>query len=565
VFLFSFVINFVDEEMAIQLGIAFISAIMKSYEDIPNSFGMKVLRGVPGLESDATIDLVIRNITEDFWKETIRTAETPNKRYRVCAVGTPGIGKTSSTPILIRLLLLMQRTVVYHVQTQEKVGWVYEFTPGQATEENPCPVVVNVIPEAGFSYKMKSLKQTKGLPNYYIVDPGNTIDNCVPDGFFKGRFILVSSPDDRHWGESQFAKENGATEGTFRYFPLWSLDELLAARPYLNNDISDNEVKQRYNQVGGVPRHVYTTSIDKVLTIQETAINLLTPNQVMAIVKTGWNAVSTFSQPQPRSALMGYGWSGNKYTVVNAVPISDRVLEKIFVLRQKELWEEFEERYNLNPAVSGTYFEAVSRNAMLAHPFSTYRKELLGAKNKFISQVNLGGCCRIDLIPFNLIDAANRTENVLYHPISKQYELVDFVYRKDNLFFAFQVTVRKDKRNANATKLRKFANDVGGPQNLQLYYLVPSKTFENFSTNPVNPVKDIKILIQQDIDQVEEDMKKLQQQNNGETDDKCVEQLQERLIQLQTELNATWSIYCAMIKNPNESYDAYIAKSKIAK
>jgi hypothetical protein len=58
---------------------------------------------------------------------------------------------------------------------------------------------------------------------------------------------------------------------------------------------------------------------------------------------------------------------------------------------------------------------------MLAHPFSTYQKELLGTKNKLISQVNLGGCSCIDLIPFNLIDAANRTENVLYHAISKQY------------------------------------------------------------------------------------------------------------------------------------------------
>jgi hypothetical protein len=100
---------------------------------------------VPKLESGATKDLVIRNITEDFWKETIRTAETPNKRYHVCAVGTSGIGKTSSTAILIRLLLLMQRTVVYRIRSPEKIGWVYEFTPGQATEENPCPVVVNVI------------------------------------------------------------------------------------------------------------------------------------------------------------------------------------------------------------------------------------------------------------------------------------------------------------------------------------------------------------------------------------------------------------------------------------
>jgi hypothetical protein len=54
----------------------------------------------------------------------------------------------------------VQRTVVYHIQSPEKIGWVYEFTPGQATEENPCPVVVNVIREKVFGYEnIESLEQ----------------------------------------------------------------------------------------------------------------------------------------------------------------------------------------------------------------------------------------------------------------------------------------------------------------------------------------------------------------------------------------------------------------------
>jgi hypothetical protein len=90
------------KEKAIQIGNTFIAAIMKSYEDIPNSFGMKVLRDVPKLESGATRDLVIRNFTEDFWKETICTAETPNKRYHVCAVGLLVLGR----PHLLRYLFV---------------------------------------------------------------------------------------------------------------------------------------------------------------------------------------------------------------------------------------------------------------------------------------------------------------------------------------------------------------------------------------------------------------------------------------------------------------------------
>ena len=81
-----------------------------------------VLRNVVNLECGRRQTVVLRKTTEDFWKACMKK-ETPNMRYRVCAVGTPGTGKTTLTPILIRLLLKAGRTVVYHVRTQDKEGW----------------------------------------------------------------------------------------------------------------------------------------------------------------------------------------------------------------------------------------------------------------------------------------------------------------------------------------------------------------------------------------------------------------------------------------------------------
>ena len=85
----------------IKRGQDFVESIMKDYEDIPSSNGMKVLRNAMNLETGKSSNVVIRNITEDFWKTVIDTTS----RSRVCTVGTPGIGKTTSTCILIRLLL----------------------------------------------------------------------------------------------------------------------------------------------------------------------------------------------------------------------------------------------------------------------------------------------------------------------------------------------------------------------------------------------------------------------------------------------------------------------------
>ena len=87
------------EEM--KKGRLFIESIMKPYEEVPNSGNMRVPRDVVSIEGFWKNDVIVRsNITEEFWQKVIDTS----KEYRVCALGISGIGKTTSTGILIRLI-----------------------------------------------------------------------------------------------------------------------------------------------------------------------------------------------------------------------------------------------------------------------------------------------------------------------------------------------------------------------------------------------------------------------------------------------------------------------------
>jgi hypothetical protein len=63
---------------------------------------------------------------------------------------------------------------------------------------------------------------------------------------------------------------------------------------------------------------------------------MLTAHQIMAIASIGWNDTSTFSLHQPICDVMGYGWSGDKFTIENAIPVSETVREK--VMAEGQYW-----------------------------------------------------------------------------------------------------------------------------------------------------------------------------------------------------------------------------------
>jgi signal recognition particle GTPase len=111
-------------------------------EDVPAFPGMSVIKNLHNLETKTSKDLVVRSITEKFWQACIDVvdqthmdvgvANDPRKNdhpRRVVAVGTPGVGKSTSTPILIRMLLKAGKAVVYLIRELKNEGWYYEVTP----------------------------------------------------------------------------------------------------------------------------------------------------------------------------------------------------------------------------------------------------------------------------------------------------------------------------------------------------------------------------------------------------------------------------------------------------
>jgi hypothetical protein len=55
-----------------------------------------------------------------------------------------------------------------------------------------------------FSQSKTDIPSFTKADTYYIVDPGQTNDSCNPPTNFS--LFIVASPDERHQGESEFAK-----------------------------------------------------------------------------------------------------------------------------------------------------------------------------------------------------------------------------------------------------------------------------------------------------------------------------------------------------------------------
>lgn len=105
----------------------FVTALMSTGDaDIRGSPGMSVvdLRCEP-LSSNFPVPILLRQATLPFWKAVVDTLqqrdESPNGRTKNCvAVGSPGTGKSSTIPILIRMLL--QRTSTMAVVLEVRQG-----------------------------------------------------------------------------------------------------------------------------------------------------------------------------------------------------------------------------------------------------------------------------------------------------------------------------------------------------------------------------------------------------------------------------------------------------------
>lgn len=448
---------------------------MKEVEVIDGSDGMQVLKNVFDLETETTFNLVIRSFTMEFWRSCISIVDTPEESIRVCVVGTPGIGKSSMIPLLIRMLLKAKKQVVYICRSLSKLSWFYEFTPG----ENQI-VDVNVYPEAVGPFSLPSLQTVE---TYYIVDPGNTKESCCPEVNFLPKTIIVSSPDSGHWGGSEFGKRRGNTKGRFMFFPIWTLEELLDARPVLGEYLTEDEVCERYRYFGGVPRHVFAKhNIEDELLTQDIAILCLTLEQAKKIALNDMDGVGTLNENQPKSAVIGINCKPNYgFMRYDIVVVSALVAEKVYSKFMTDLWSVMLHSKNHGWAI----FEAYTRQLM-TQATTLYGRKCVGKKHqdyKNCIQISLGGCTGIRLV-LDIVAAASNEENVVFHSVDRRHPLIDFAYQdKHKVLHAFQVTLATN-HSCNIKHVKQLVNQV---QFLRLYYLIPGEMYATFVTKPVHP------------------------------------------------------------------------------
>ena len=475
---------------------AFLNSIMRAeYEPIPKSNGMFILRNIQMLNDvlGETVDIVVRNITVPFWQACIDKVDSSKGRKRIAAVGTPGTGKTRTTPILIRMLLERNCSVVFLMRSTDKVLWYYEFVPTlNASNGNAQRIAVNVYPETVAKTSIPLLQRRE---TYFIVDPGQTKDDCAPTESFEPKFILVTSPDSRHWGDNEFTKMRGnQVGGIFKYHPLWSWDEIQAANEVLIGQIPANETKrfdleQRFHEMGGVPRNIYSV-IDfyrQALKNQDRALALINPENAERIALGKIMDVDSMDPNQPKSAIMGYVLDPRDVAFDQgiAVLVSEQVKELVFFKFMKNLWS-----IMLRSGDDGfSIFESYTRRLLAGETKIQFdARDCVGKsdlKRNSTFHLVLGGCAGIRAA-VDIVQASMKTPNVLFYPINRQYPLIDFGYQDTNgTMHMFQVTIG-ETHSSKFDDIWKLDTQVGN-KSLNLYYLVTGDNFGKFVTNPVNP------------------------------------------------------------------------------
>ena len=492
----------------IEQGQDYIKSIMGDYKpipdvddmknDIPATNDMKVLQKVVDLETGTIGNVVLRSITESFWQKVIEATKT----RRVCALGTPGIGKSTTTCILIRMLLQQNKTVVYRLRKLDTKGFVYMFSPSMDSLEEV--VNVRVIEEKDFKYWDTNVNQAD---IYYVVDPGPTIDNCNLSSDFEGKVIIVASPDNRHWGESDFEKSRRNISGEFLFFPVWTLSELLCAKKYFDycfgEEEDDKEIICRYEKVGGVPRNIFTdkNKFSDILVCQKTALNNVDESQLRKLTSNDKDAAVTSEKDQPKSLVMVYEGSSDKNFKHFSIGVSSKfVMSKLIQKNAVFMWNQMVSLSVEHGGYGWKIFESYCQEILLGKPKEySYCKYHNGTGLVTLGKkLKLGGCTAIKGTRGNLITTAtdtaatnkktNNNDQTLYYSFHPNHVFIDFIYKKKDTIYAFQVTLA-DNHSCNPEYLKKFAKEAGGPSKFVMHYLSYDAKYDKFKLQPKNPLR----------------------------------------------------------------------------
>ena len=428
-----------------------------------------------------------------FWNVVM---ELLRSEHHVVVIGSPGVGKTSTHPYLLRLLLQTRRPVVFLVRGKDLGGTYYEFRPKdgggyEAFEYDEADVKMQTIP---------ALTDSNA---FFIIEPAG--QRSPPHYWVKARIALVCSPNRKHFKgmEKTGTFEFGAVT---RYFPLWSLDEVLEARPYMLDAKkapivrNDTNLKELVFHYGPIVRILFSLTISEFEASQARAISKLSEDQVKLIVEALDSntaiEIDASNDGAPSSLIVAYE-SEYPFDSVRIVIVSDFVKSEIWrrystLLRRRVKFGESRGAWQ--------FFEAHCRFLIAHEADAAFEiRDCVGKREQATQkkQQNTYYIPRSRDVKWTIekVDATLKLQNVdlqpgtLYHSSSETQELVDaIVMREDGGVDGFQFTLAMT-HDCISDSLSAFASKFGKPGlPFRLYYAVPCENFKKFITNPVKPL-----------------------------------------------------------------------------
>ena len=137
---------------------------------------------------------------------------------------------------------------------------------------------------------------------------------------FKYWESIINNESVSYIGGNDFKKDRRGVIGTFLFLPVWNLFELLNAWPYINPNVTKDDIDKRFQKVGGIPRHIFTSTVSfqNTLDDQEVTVTNLSETPLQQVIFGYVASAQTFD-------ILVYEYSDSNCERLKAAVSSSRV------------------------------------------------------------------------------------------------------------------------------------------------------------------------------------------------------------------------------------------------
>jgi len=464
---------------------AFVTALMSGRDEpVAGSRTMSVLRlGDTRLFPQQATTVILRAVTLPFWTavaDTLHESRTrgADDRVNVVAVGSPGTGKSATTPVLIRLLLQRGKTVVFQVRDPEN-HYFYLFRRSHAGgfEGLAC--------RSPFLSVIAELQEVRDV--VLVIEPREI--RMPPSVLnFACPFVLICSPNEAHFKGLIKGGDHGY--GRFLYYPLWEADELRAARHHILVDgrvLREDQVAVRSAMFGGCARNVFAKQRDvrDLLRRQNSGVARLPDNHAKALLEGADADIVEGGEGNGviSSTVAGYA-SRAPFDAERtlAVVLSPVVRGKIWCYYLFQLWHDIARLETR--AEAGYAFERYCYHVLCSDGAQLEVRRLGVPPGAHASTISMLARARSRVRAPEAQAAAHGVRggvSPLFVPSVSNYPLIDAADRgPDGQLRAFQCTVAT-QHTADPAAAQAMLAAFGSPRRVALYFMVPSHCYNAFA------------------------------------------------------------------------------------